>query len=47
MIDVLMSAYNAEKTIEKAVNSVLRQTYEKFNFSTTVVPTQPMTFLVK
>ena len=31
MIDVLMSAYNAEKTIEKAVNSVLRQTYEKFN----------------
>ncbi len=31
VIDVLMSAYNAEKTIEKAVNSVLDQTYQRFN----------------
>lgn len=31
MIDVLMSAYNAESTIERAVNSVLDQTYQRFN----------------
>lgn len=30
-IDVLMSAYNAEDTIEKAVQSVLDQTYRNFN----------------
>mgnify|MGYP003678477012 FL=1 len=30
MVDVLMSAYNAENTIERAVNSVLDQTYQRF-----------------
>ncbi len=29
-ISVLMPVYNSEKTLEQAVNSVLRQTYENF-----------------
>lgn len=30
LISVIMAAYNAEKTIEQAVNSVLNQTYPNF-----------------
>ena len=30
MISIIMAAYNAEKTIEQAINSVLRQTYTDF-----------------
>lgn len=30
LISVIMAAYNAEKTIEQAINSVLRQTYMNF-----------------
>ncbi len=31
MVDILLSAYNAEDTIEKAINSILNQTYKDFN----------------
>jgi glycosyltransferase involved in cell wall biosynthesis len=31
MIDILLSAYNAEKTIKRAVDSILQQTYEEFS----------------
>ena len=30
LISIIMAAYNAEKTIEQAINSVLRQTYTDF-----------------
>lgn len=30
LISIIMAAYNAEKTIEQAINSVLRQTYMNF-----------------
>ena len=30
LISIIMAAYNAEKTIEKAINSVLNQTYPNF-----------------
>ena len=30
MISIIMAAYNAERTIEQAINSVLRQTYTDF-----------------
>ena len=30
LISIIMAAYNAEKTIEQAINSVLRQTYTNF-----------------
>lgn len=30
LISIIMAAYNAEKTIEKAINSVLNQTYTNF-----------------
>ena len=30
LIRIIMAAYNAEKTIEQAINSVLRQTYTDF-----------------
>lgn len=30
LISIIMAAYNAEKTIEQAINSVLNQTYRKF-----------------
>ena len=30
LISIIMAAYNAEKTIEQAINSVLSQTYTNF-----------------
>ena len=30
MVSIIMAAYNAEKTIEQAINSVLNQTYTDF-----------------
>ena len=30
LISIIMAAYNAEKTIEQAINSVLSQTYPDF-----------------
>ena len=30
LISIIMAAYNAEKTIEQAINSVLNQTYPNF-----------------
>lgn len=30
LISIIMAAYNAEKTIEQAINSVLNQTYPDF-----------------
>ena len=30
MVSIIMAAYNAEKTIEQAITSVLNQTYSKF-----------------
>lgn len=32
LISIIMAAYNAEKTIEQAINSVLSQTYLISNF---------------